>query len=1079
MGLLDFFRPDWKHSDPDVRKKTLLRENDSNVLIEALNEESDNAVVSAVLDNLKTIEPLEKLNGKVKGHTGELIEKKLAGLYFESSLKAKTPEDVYFTKLDSKQISRIARESSSEDVQMAAIDELNCEESLISVIQNSDKKAAHHALEKVSDKEQLQKLMKSARHKGTRAAVRKRYDQLFGEEEREQERKEDGRNKLEKILKVLEGMATLPDWTGLMEDYQAQLDRWQAMSEFADDELNERYKEACENCIKRKTDFEKEQAELAEKNRLIEERVSKRRKLLQDLLTDTETLQENPTELLADYKGHWEAIGGAESEDEKDLAKKFEKAVKSFDSKQEVLRDLNAKKDQVQNDLKSIVQEASELKESTDVETVSKSIASLKKRVNKVSPEFQNELSEEYKAATAAVDEVSGKLSEIKAKAEEAHNALLEQYNQIIDSVKAFEESSKENTETVKELQKKWKELDQLADKEQEKLNRKFQKTCDQYFDKVKEYVEEKEWNEFANLSAKENLIKQMAALDAVEDPQELAKQIKKLQEEWKSIGHVPHEKSDEIWERFKSTSDKLYERCKAYYEEQDKVRQENLEKKTAICEEAEALASSDDWKTTATKLKELQGSWKETGPGPRKAEQEIWERFRKACDEFFGRRKEHFAEIDSGRAENTAKKEALITEIEIAAQNEKVREAANKIKDLQRQWKEVGPAERDKEKELWQRFRKVADEFFNKRKENYEKAQSKLGENAEIKEQFIKDLAAKLEGLSEESDWTALSQSFKQAQKDFHNMPGAGSDKDKELKKQLREVCDKFFNARDEHFDKLSDEDKENLEKKEEFCLKIELFAESTEWTETAEELKKYQAEFKELPSINEKYDAIMFKRFNEICNKFFERRREHYEELDETRQENLKKKTELCERMEEIAGVEFERSDSDDAGDVSVADMAAQLQNAFDNNNGGFEERAKKPMSFREASQEVRELQAAWKEIGAVPKAKSQNIWERFRKAVDTFYDQRRDFYASREKDFSKNLEIKKEILEELKQEADKEDKNFGKVKSLQKKWRDTGEVAIKFSRNLNKDYRSLCDKIYGNKKPEEEIEKEDIRI
>ncbi|MCM8526058.1 MAG: DUF349 domain-containing protein [Lentisphaeraceae bacterium] len=1078
MGLLDFFRPDWKHSDPDVRKKTLLRERDSKVIIEALSEESDSGVISAVLDNLTTIESLEEIEGKIGGHTDEQISKKLAGLYFEKSLKAKSPSEVYFTKLDTKQISRIARESSSEEVQLAAIDKLENEEAIMAVIQNSDKKVAHHALEKIAGKEQLQKLMKSARSKGTKAAVRKRYDLLFGEEERAQERKEDGSRKLIKILEVLEGMSTLPDWSGLTEDYQKQLERWQSLAEFADEELNERFKEACDNCMVRKADFEKEQAELAEKNRLINERVEKRRKLLQDLLADTETLQENASQLLADYKGHWEAVGEVAEDSEKEIARKFEKAVKSFDSKQEVLRDVHEKKEEVKQQVLEISQQAQQLKEETNAGKLSKGLNALKKSLSSIPPQFKEELSAELETAANTLEELNTLLSQLQEKAAEEQKALTGEYEKIIETVSSYEESSKENTESVKELQKKWKELGTLDDKEQAKLNAKFQKICDGYFDKVKEYVEEKEWSEFANLSAKENLIKQMAALDAVEDPQELAKQIKKLQEEWKQIGHVPHDKSDEVWERFKSISDKLYERCKAFYEEQDKVRQENIEKKTAICEEAESICGSDDWKATADKLKELQSAWKEIGPGSRKEEKLIWERFRKSCDEFFGRRKEHFSAVDADRAENTAKKENLIAEIEIAAQSDKMREAAQKIKDLQKQWKEIGPAERNKEQDLWKKFRGFADEFFNRRKENFEQAQSKLEENAGVKEEFIKSLAEKLEGLSDESDWTALSQTFKKAQKDFNTMPGAGSDRDKELKKELREVCDKFFDARNEHFDKLSDEDKENLEVKEEFCLKVELHAESNEWSETAEELKKYQAEFKELPSINEKYDAIMFKRFNEICNKFFERRREHFEELDEVRQENLQKKIELCERVEEIAGVAIEHSD-DVEDDLSVADMAAELQNAFDNNFGGYEEKAKKPLSFREASQEIRELQAAWKEIGAVPKAKSQQVWERFRKATDAFYNQRRDFYASKEKDFAKNLEVKNSILADLKLEEAKEEIDFRNVKRLQKQWRETGEVAIKFSRNLNKDFHSICDRIYGNKKPEEENEKEDLRI
>ena len=1077
MGLLDFFRPDWKHSDPEVRKKALLRESSSSVLVEALKEESEQSVITAVVDNLTTIDSLEELNGKVNGYADDLISKKLSGKYFNTALKAGSPEEAGFSKLDEKQICRIAREAANDDVRIAAIDKISCEETLINLIQNADKKIAQHALEKVSSREELQKLMKSARQKGTRAAVRKRYDDLYGEEERAQERQEDGRRKLEKILTVLEGMATLPDWSELSKDYEIQLERWKSQSEFADQELNERFKEACDNCMTRKADFEKDQAEKAEKQRIIDERLAKRRKLLQDLLSDTETLQENPTELLADYKGHWEVLGESESDDEKETARKFEKAVKSFDSRQELLKDLQNKKEQVKQDLEAVFTDSEALKSSDDVESLGDSLKSLRKRLNRVPAELKEEFSELISKAETSISEVSAQAEEQIKKVEEAREELKKQYSEIIDKVNSYEETSRESTETVKELQKQWKELAELPEKDQVKLNGKFQKACDAYFDKVKDYVEGKEWEEFANLSAKENLIKQMAALEVVEDPQELAKQIKKLQEDWKEIGHVPHDKSDEIWERFKGISDKLYERCKAYYEEQDQLRQENLEKKKAICAEAEGLSSSDDWKQTADKYKELQQQWKDIGPGPRKEEQVIWEQFRKACDEFFGRRKEHFAEVDSERAENTVKKEALVVAIEEAAQSEKMREAAEEIKELQKQWKEIGPAERNKENELWKRFRKAADEFFSKRKENYQKFQDQLETNAGAKIEFIEGLEKKIAGLNEESDWTALSQIFKQANKEFYKLPGAG-DKEKELKKQLRDACDKFFAVRDEHLDKLSDEDKENLEKKEEFCLKVELMAESSEWQETAEELKKYQAEFKELPSINEKYDGIMYKRFNEICNQFFERRREHFEELDETRQENLQKKIELCERMEEIAGVTYDRSESTD-DDASVEDMAAALQNAFDNNFGGYEEKAVKPLSFRDAGQEVRELQAAWKEIGSVPKAKSKEVWERFRKAVDAFYDQRRDFYNSREKDFEKNLQVKKSILAGLREEAGKEEADFKKVKGLQKQWRDTGEVAIKHSREMFKEFRSLCDSIYGNKNMDDDLEKEDLRI
>ena len=113
-------------------------------------------------------------------------------------------------------------------------------------------------------------------------------------------------------------MATLPDWSGLAADYEIQLGRWQDLSEFANEELNERFKAACEKCVQRKQEFEKEQSEKEAARKLLDERLTKRRDLVQQVLASAENLQENSIEILADFKGHWEAVGTVEDDEEKD-----------------------------------------------------------------------------------------------------------------------------------------------------------------------------------------------------------------------------------------------------------------------------------------------------------------------------------------------------------------------------------------------------------------------------------------------------------------------------------------------------------------------------------------------------------------------------------------------------------------------------------------------------------------------------------------------------------------------------------------------------------------------------------------
>ena len=128
---------------------------------------------------------------------------------------------------------------------------------------------------------------------------------------------------------------------------------------------------------------------------------------------------------------------------------------------------------------------------------------------------------------------------------------------------------------------------------------------------------------------------------------------------------------------------------------------------------------------------------------------------------------------------------------------------------------------------------------------------------------------------------------------------------------------------------------------------------------------------------------------------------------------------------------------------------------------------------------SEKIKECQTRWKEIGPVPKSESQKIWERFRTAADTFYSKRKDFFNSKEKEFAANLETKKNIIADLEKEAAKDNPDFGKVKSLQKKWRECGEVPRRDAKNISSSFRKLCDRIYGSSKKQEEDEKGDVRI
>src|SRR5919106_5158419 len=190
---------------------------------------------------------------------------------------------------------------------------------------------------------------------------------------------------------------------------------------------------------------------------------------------------------------------------------------------------------------------------------------------------------------------------------------------------------------------------------------------------------------------------------------------MRQLQERWKSVAAAPRSQAETLWTRFKTAQDQVYEKCKDYFAQQAAERQENLKKKEALCARAEALTDSTDWVRTADAIKALQAEWKTIGAVTRGHEKAVWERFRGACDRFFTRRQEDLKERKHEWAGNLAKKEALIAEAEQLAQSTEWDKAAGRIKQLQIEWKKIGPVRKNKSEAVWQRFRTACDTFFER----------------------------------------------------------------------------------------------------------------------------------------------------------------------------------------------------------------------------------------------------------------------------------------------------------------------------------------------------------------------------
>ncbi len=257
---------------------------------------------------------------------------------------------------------------------------------------------------------------------------------------------------------------------------------------------------------------------------------------------------------------------------------------------------------------------------------------------------------------------------------------------------------------------------------------------------KVQELRDVADWQRWANVGIQEQLCEKMEALRAIDDPEEIARQVRDLQARWRESADVPRAQGDALWKRFKAAHDEVWKKCESHFAAQAEERAQNLAKKIALCERAEALAESTQWIQTADEIKKLQAEWKTIGPVSRGQEKAIWERFRVPCDRFFSRRHADLAERKGVWAENLAKKEALIAKAEAISQSSDWEPAASEIRRVQGEGKNVGPVKKSRSEPLWQRFRAACDTFFTRYASRHDVARE---ERVAAREAIVAELEA------------------------------------------------------------------------------------------------------------------------------------------------------------------------------------------------------------------------------------------------------------------------------------------------------------------------------------------------
>ena len=277
-------------------------------------------------------------------------------------------------------------------------------------------------------------------------------------------------------------------------------------------------------------------------------------------------------------------------------------------------------------------------------------------------------------------------------------------------------------SQQLQELRRQWKEIGPVPSDKNDEIWTRFCSAADQVMARYREYSEQRNAELNSNLLAKQALVEKAAILTA-ENPtstkqwNDVSTELDEMLKLWKTIGPVPREKNEEIWNAFKGAIDGFYTRKKEYISGIRTEQDDNYNRKVDLCLQAEAIAKREDWKKATDELLKLQAEWKQIGAVSRKVSDKIWQRFRAACDEFFAKKAEYFSNIKGAEQENLAKKEAIIEQLKAYEFGENKEENLRVIKDFQRQWMDIGYVPISEKARLQKEFRDVINGHFEKLK--------------------------------------------------------------------------------------------------------------------------------------------------------------------------------------------------------------------------------------------------------------------------------------------------------------------------------------------------------------------------
>lgn len=368
----------------------------------------------------------------------------------------------------------------------------------------------------------------------------------------------------------------------------------------------------------------------------------------------------------------------------------------------------------------------------------------------------------------------------------------------IIEKIKAMVTTAEEanaNFQNFKALQAEWKEIKPVPAEKANELWRNYQLYVEQFYDLINLNREAREYDFKKNLEKKTALCEAAEKLAEEKDVIAASRKLQDLHVQYRETGPVEKELREQLWTRFKAASTVVNKRHQQYFEDLRSRESENLEKKTALCEKVEVIVkeenkSNADWERHTQEIIDVQQEWKKIGFAAPKMNQKIFERFRAACDDFFSRKNAHYKERRTQFAENADKKRALVEKAKELMNSTEWRKTADKLIELQKEWKTIGMVPHKLGDELWKEFREACDHFFDARTAAFADVHKEEDENLKKKQ----DVIARLKALLKEEKDEGLQKKIQTLADEFYAIGHVPMKQKEKIYQEFRNVLDKLY---------------------------------------------------------------------------------------------------------------------------------------------------------------------------------------------------------------------------------------------------------------------------------------------